>query len=245
MIRQILFFSFAIFCLTNCNSSSSKKENTSEVSIPVDSSKIYLDTHISFWKEQAQTYYTELLKKFELQEDKVEGGGWYVHKSKKNKNKTHIEVPVSTNGYFYLKTNYCGADWIFHKQVVINIGGVSLYSSSLEGISDYKVQDNNAGYVFESCHLTSPLEDNLLIQAISASEEKEITIRFKGDQKYQDIKLSKEDIKIISECFMLSQFLTVIKNESVSEIVYNKKDPNGYFLCPKGNYPTAEIKKSL
>ncbi len=245
MTRQVLFFSFAIFCLTNCNPSTSKKENTVEVSTPVDSSKIYLDNHISFWKEQAQTYYTELLKKFELQEDKVEGGGWYVHKSKKSKNKTHIEVPVSTNGYFYLKTNYCGADWIFHNQIVINIGGVSLYSSSLDGISDYKVHDNNGGNVFESCHLTSPLEDNLLIQAITASEDKEITIRFKGDQKYQDIKLSKEDKQIISECFMLSQFLTVTKNESISEIVYNKNDPNGYFLCPKGNYPTAEIKKSL
>jgi len=245
MARQLLFFSLAIFGLTYCNSNKPQKETIAQVSIPVDSAKLYLETHISFWKEQAEQYYPELIKKFDLQEDKVEGGGWYIHKSKKNKYKTHIEVPVSTNGYFYLKTNYSGDDWIFHKGIVLNIDGESIYSSSLKGFSEYIVNDNNGGTVFESCHLTSPLLDKLLIQVIAANQDKKIAIRFKGDQKYQDIILSKEDKKLISECMFLSQMIVASQVDSISEIRYNENDPNGYYLCPKGNYPTAEIKKTL
>jgi hypothetical protein len=224
------------------NDKTENKEQTKQV--PVDSAQIYLDNAVKNWTTQAETGLPELLKKFNLEEDKVEGGGWYSHKMNKNKYKTHIEVPVSTNGYFYLKTNYCGDDWIFHNHLVVNIAGSQFYSSSLESYSDYNVHDNSGGYVYESLHLTAPLQDGYIVNLIAANQDKEITVRFKGDQKTKDITLSKDDKEIILDCFLLSQYLSVTKNDYIQNIVFNKERPSEFYLVPKGNYPSAEIKKT-
>ena len=204
-----------------------------------------LEKKVDYWIGISNRDLPELLKKFTLEEDKIEGGGWYIHKNKKNKFKNHLEVPVSTNGYFYLKTNYCGDDWIFHDQIVANITGISLYSSIEEGFSDYNVRNNNANFVFESCHLSSPLKDGYIVMAIASNYDKEISIRFKGDQKSKDIILSEEDKIIITECFKLSQCLTVSKNQYSQIIVLDERNPEQYsYIVPEGNYPTAEIKKT-
>lgn len=230
-----------------CNGGSSveekiNKENPTQK--PIDSAQIYLANAVRYWTKdmQSETKLPELLKKFNLVEDKVEGGGWYLHKKNKSKYKTHIEVPVSTNGYFYLKTNYCGDDWIFHNRIVVKI--IEQYNSSrLESYSDFNVRENNSGYVFESLHLTDPVQDGLIINLIAANQEEEITVRFKGDQKVYDITLSKEDKEIIKDCFYLSQYLSVLKNEYIQSVVYDTNYRYEFSVVPKGNFPTAEIKK--
>ena len=81
--------------------------------------------------------------------------------------------------------------------------------------------------------------------AIASNYDKEISIRFKGDQKSKDIILSEEDKIIITECFKLSQCLTVSKNQYSQIIVLDERNPEQYsYIVPEGNYPTAEIKKT-
>ena len=239
MILPLIIFS----CSGGKIKETAKNENVKQDTI--DSLQVFLDEKVKNWSELSKQGLTEFLKEFTYQEDKIEGGGWYLHKQRKSKYKTHIEVPVSSNGYFYLKTNYCGDDWIFHNQVVLNIDGNTLYSSKLESYSDYVVHTNNNGKVFESCHLTSPLEDNKIILAIASNAEKKISIRLKGDQNFEDITLSEDDKRIIGECYDLSQLLSVTNNEFVQQIILDDKRPKkASYLIPKGNFPTAEIKKT-
>ncbi len=243
MKKSLTVFTTLTILFYTCSSDQSKNKTNAETvdAKPVDYAQIYLDSAVNFWTAQSKSYpLTELLNNFDLQEDKVEGGGWYLHKKRKNKHKNHIEVPVSTNGYLYLKTNYCGDDWIFHDHLVLNIAGGTLYSSKIESYSDYTVKNNSGGQVFESLHLTDPLKDGIIIQAIFANfmnaknaDSLDISIRLKGDQKYKDIKLGKEEIGIIAECYLLSQMLTVTNNEYISNIIFDQNQPKAFYLTPK------------
>ncbi len=237
----ILIGSLILFSCSGGENSNEDENKSSSTTENVKPKKSPLQKSIDKYKKEAKENLTPLLQKFTLVEDKVEGGGWYYHKNGNSKYQSHIEVPISTNGYFYLKTNYYGSDWLFHNQIIVNIDGTSYYSSIIENHDDYSVTDVLGGGVLEILHLTDPQLDAHIVSLIFKNQDEEIIVRFKGDQAEKDITLSKADKEVIKDCFLLSQYLTVTKNKKVSKIEDNAlKD--GFYLIPNGNFPEASIK---
>lgn len=202
--------------------------------------------------QNAITELPKLKSSFYVNEDKINGGGWYHHRFT-NKYCTHIEVPVSTNGYFYLKTHYYGDDWIFHNYITVKIGDVIYTSTNLEHFSDYNVRDNDFNGVYENLHLTKPTIDMNIIKEIANNTAKNIQIRFKGDQKYYDLTLTERNKQMIKESYLLSRYIILNNNVGFSNdgiSVFNKndvvkeKDANikNLLILPSNAWPDADIK---
>ena len=232
---------FHTSCSENHNLTITENNIVKEVSRE-DTLRNLLEKEVYKWFEMSYEDSTNLFSKFILEEDLVEGGGWYHHKKNKNKNHSHIEVPVSTNGYFYLKTNYSGDDWIFHNYLICKVADTKFSSSSLETYSDFSVRSNTASKVFESLHLTLPKLDGQIIKFISENTNNEVIIRFKGKQKHFDITLSNIEKEILRDSFVLSQYLTAKTNNSVGMMLLDDENFNNFYIIPTGNNPTADIR---
>ena len=161
-------------------------------------------------------YVSKITENFEFQEDKVAGGGWYFHKDCCKKNNTHIEVPVAANGYFYLKSHYTGSDWLFHRSITVSIDGNARASSKLDPSSDFVTHKIGGKGIYETVHYTSPVLDMKIVQLIAQNIDKEIIVRFNGDETNFDLTLSDADKKRIKDSYMLSRYLTYSENDEIT-----------------------------
>jgi hypothetical protein len=248
MKKTSLLLGLALLALNSC--SDSKQTTDNAVTPPkVDSAAIKQATiqknaekYVEETKQEAEANLPTLLKEFNLKKDKVQDGGWYIHKKVKGKSVSHIEAPVAMNGYIYLKAHYAGEDWIFATEVIAKVGDKQYYSSKLKKGDDLLFENIADGKVFEILHLTSPKDDVSLIAAIAlAPDNLEITIRFNGDQKFKDITLSKEDRKVLYDSWFLSQFISS-KENGVELLTVTTNDKDEIFIAPKGNFPNGDFK---
>lgn len=255
-----------MFILLSLNSCKSKpeKEGTDDKFVDTkllttDPAKLFLDSTIAYWKAYADNNLTRLLEKFNFEEDTIPGVGWYKHKSLKGQNETHIEIPVSSNGYMYLKTLYAVPDWVSdftsNRSIDVKVGDITVPSSystdQLSGRSIKEYQGKGEKLV-EVSHLTDPMQDGLIILLMTSNIDKNIVITFERE-KSEDVDAVKTNVaitldsrekEIITDCFLLSQCIAVTKNTEVANIdFFNKYGLWGY-LIPIHNESDAAIKST-
>lgn len=239
-----------ISCGNDEISNKKNKENDTVNKVEINTTQDSVDRTIALLSDdllalklQADTLIPELKLKFNFIEDKINNSGWYLHKKNRSKYQTHIEIPVSANGYFFLKSSYYGNDWIFHDCITVKVGEESFNSSRLDAHSDFNMRDNKAGKVFETLNLTKPSLDMAIIKEISENLDKEILIRFNGKETSFDLTLTDQDKKIIQESYLLSRYLTVLNNEEVGTFFENGQSQlKDAFILPPNSLPGADIK---
>ena len=160
------------------------------------------------------------------------------------KNNTHIEVPVSTNGYFYLKSHYTGKDWLFHRSITVSIDGEARSSTTLSSSSDFLVQKIGGKGVFETTHFTNPIVDMKLVQLIAQNIDKKIIVRFEGDENNFDLTLTEKDKKRIKDCYLFSRYLLYVKGGDQSYQKAEEGTPlKDRIMLSKFGTPDGDIKE--
>lgn len=103
-----------------------------------------------------------------------------------------------------LVTQYYGDDFIWHKQVIINVNGKQFTTTASDPIT--KVMDG--GYVFER-HIFTGAKEIAVIKAIAENYNKDVAVRFVGEKGRRDseIELSEEGKKKFKRIYELYQLL--------------------------------------
>ncbi len=245
LLKVVFFFSLSLF-ITSCG------ENVKEEpKVEPEKSQVEEEEESEISKEEMQADYDRLkeytnkdgfFEMFESKEDKVNGGGWFFYSGCCKKNETHIEVPIASNGYFYLKAHYTGKDWLFFKSITVSIDGEARSSSTLSFGSDMKVEKTGGKGIYETAHFTKPSLDMEIVRLIAENTDKEIIVRFNGDELNYDLTLSKLDKQRIKDCYMLARYTTYQENDTYSYIG-DSDEIEHKLLLTKHGVPTGDIKE--
>ena len=87
-----------------------------------------------------------------------------------------------------IKANYFGDDWVFWKEISVNVDGKNYYLSAK--YSDIN-HDNARGDVWESYDFSELEYDVGMLRAIAKS--KKTIVRYEGDHYYRDFVISDSD----------------------------------------------------
>lgn len=244
IISAIAFSMMTVSCSEKNNSepetkSNQNKEVEAQRKKDENSKK---EAQADFDKLKAYTNKDGFFDKFELIEDEVTGGGWYLYSSCCKKNETHIEVPFAKNGFFYLKAHFTGKDWLFYKSITVSINGKTNNSSILSVGSDFfKVEKIGGKGIYETAHFTKPSLDMEIVRLIAENIDKKIIVRFNGDEINYDLTLTNEDKQRIKDCYMMARYTTYQENETYSYFGDGDKIEHKLLLTDYGA-PDGDIK---
>lgn len=155
----------------------------------------------------------KLKKNFSFKKDEFKNSGWYTHKNQTVNNswsRTCLATPVDADGYIYLTSQYYGDSWLFHSKVMVKTGSAVLEAGEVSTLSNDHHTQIGSGSVWEINHYTNN-RDNGIIKLIAENYDKEIKVRFVGQQYEKDITLSKQDKVAIKESYELSELLKKTK----------------------------------
>lgn len=243
IISAFTFSLIVVSCGEKSNSESEPKsnQNTEVVDQKKKDENAKKEAQADFDKLKEYTNKDGFFDKFELIEDEVTGGGWYLYSGCCKKNETHIEVPFAKNGFFYLKAHFTGKDWLFYKSITVSIDGKTNNSSTLSVGSDFKVEKIGGKGVYETAHFTKPSLDMEIVRLIAENIDKEIIVRFNGDEINYDLTLTKADKQRIKDCYMMARYTTYQENEAYSYFGEGDKIEHKLLLTDHGA-PDGDIK---
>lgn len=172
------------------------KQNQSQLPVGIDSNDIKRDID-------------SMLHDFIKEDDEFQKITFYTHKifGKNWNNRNTIRVVVRGNGSYYMESNYYGKDWLFHNQIIILINGSTISSPQIMLTDKAHKTDNTAYEVWE---VNDYNNDNAILGNIAALKNKEIKVRFVGQQNDVDATLSKADKDAIAESYDLATDLGVL-----------------------------------
>lgn len=194
----ILIGNFAGGSKQTSNVNSTNLEN-----VKVDSSKIFTT------KDSMDLVKTK--SNFSYKNDEFQKVGWYTHKLENTSNRNTLMAKVNSTGYIYLEDQFYGEDWIFHTHVEVKIGDNIYKSDDVKGSDNER--ENSGGDVWETITYSNG-KDNGILQAIAENSDKQIKVRFVGDQHISDFILSTSDKNIIRDSYNLSNLIKKSKKIS-------------------------------
>jgi hypothetical protein len=163
-----------------------------------------------------------LKKNFFYSEDKFKKIGWYVHKRLSPKGYsfsdtfispgsdatgTYLVAHVRDNGECYLQSQYHSVSgWIFHTRISAMVGDKVTTSQDIPSYDNRNERDADGYGITEKIHFTGGT-DNGILEALASSNGQTVTVRFEGNQKYDERTLTKTEIQAIKESVQLASLL--------------------------------------
>lgn len=214
----VAFIGLAVLVGIFGNSSDEKKSKETNVveAAFTDKELAELDSLNEVTKQQNKEELETLKKKFIYKADEFNNTGWYYHKTWGTNwlNRSGLVCRVNAKGYIYMESQYHGDSWIFHNKAIVKIGESVYETEHIPLYSNHHHTDNNYNGVYEVNKYVNGL-DNGIIYQIAQNHDKEIKVRFAGDQKIKDFTLGKQDKQAIADCSRLAQL--IILNDHHSE----------------------------
>lgn len=162
-------------------------------------------------KIQKQKLLNDLLKKFNINEDKLERITFYTHKNfpkyTSDKSCAYLYVVKDKQSWVRAKIQYVTQNhrWLFARYVTFYIDGVKI-EKNFE-YSDWK-RDNGHGSLWEWVDLYGGGEKNEWVELFKKIEKsKETTVRIYGEKYYSDVIISDKEKTGIKESFELVELL--------------------------------------
>jgi hypothetical protein len=138
---------------------------------------------------------TEKLKNFRLREDKFENTVFIHHKNSSSDNNISAYIVIEgDNAFLRFRTSYSGSTWIFYNKIILNIDG----KNYTHIVSDVKRESHSGGNVTERSDVQVDKEIYFFLEEIYKSTT-DVGLRFKGDGKMKDVKISKKIIENLRE----------------------------------------------
>ena len=157
-----------------------------------------------------------LKSKFYIAKDEFKGVTFMNHKTFGTKywpNRCTLVVYVRGDGSYYTQSNYYADDWVFHDRVQIKAGNSVITSEIIEFHDSRSKKENDGGEVWEINQYTDNTPD--IAKAIAEYEgDAPVLIRFEGDKKVHDVKLSAKDKNAIKESVIFANALSKTWNKT-------------------------------
>jgi hypothetical protein len=144
----------------------------------------------------------KLAAKFIKTTDEFKGIDFYrYHKHWPNRKTVYAEC--SSEGYYYLRSNWYASDWLFHESISLLFeDGTILRSEEVSTLDKKNRQENEGGDVWENVTYNNSQD---LVEMISRNKDKKIIVRFNGRQYYDDIVLTASDKNKIASIYELAK----------------------------------------
>jgi hypothetical protein len=147
---------------------------------------------------------TKWFKKLKPRYDEFQSTTWYSHPNEPRYRNSRSSIYLyighkkGSRPKLRLVTQYTGDNWLFIERVMINIDG-KVHVWTVGGYGKFE-RDNGGGGIWEWKDETPTAQQIALLKSIT--DAKSVTIRFDGQQYYNDKKMRKSDIKAIGEVLL-------------------------------------------